>query len=72
MNTPAKIGTIQWIEAVNAVQPNLVIPIRLLFSGEMEVAHQKRPTVNIGAPTVAGSRRHSGIGTLSFAANFLA
>lgn len=29
--TPAAIGTIQWIEAVNAVQPNLIVTVRVLF-----------------------------------------
>lgn len=71
MNTPAAIGTIQWIEAINPVHANLLILLASNPKQNPDPTHQKIPIVNTGAPIIVGSKRHSGTGTLLFIDNIL-
>lgn len=73
VNMPAAVGAIQWMDGFQAVHANLitVLATETLCAWDC-MTYQNNPTVNMGAPMMGYSRRHSGTGISLLAFNFLA
>jgi len=70
---PAAVGAIQWIDGFHAVHANLVAMSAMgPLCVEIPLTYQNNPMVNMGAPMIGYSRRHSGMGTSLLAFNFFA